>query len=263
MSPAPFRLGLTATYPEAHEQSDGRWRIDDLIGPIVYEKRIDDLVGERLAEYRTVRVRVNLTAEERQRYDQDWAIYSGYFRRHELQKAYGPGWLGELQRRSAYDRDARRALLARQRLQQLLAGAEGKLQTLDNLLREHSQEQVLIFTESNAVVYAISRRFLIPALTHETRAAERKHLLDAFRAGDYRALVTSRVLNEGIDVPEAKVAIVLGGTASAREYIQRLGRVLRKIGNQEAVLYELIVRKTIDEGKAARRRPREVAHADR
>ena len=263
MSAAPFRLGLTATYPESHEQGNGRWRIDDLIGPIVYKKRIDDLVGERLAEYRTMRLRVDLTKAERQRYDRDWAIYSGYFRRHELQKDYGPHWLRELQRRSAYDREARRALLARQRLQQLLAGADGKLHTLENLLREHSHEQVLIFTESNAVVYAISRRFLIPALTHETRAAERKHILDSFRAGEYHALVTSRVLNEGIDVPEAKVAVVLGGTASAREYIQRLGRVLRKTGNRTAVLYEIIVRKTIDEGKAQRRRPRELAHADR
>jgi superfamily II DNA or RNA helicase len=205
---------------------------------------------------------VDLSSEERQRYDHDWAIYSGYFRRHALQKEYGPQWLRELQRRSAYDREARRALLARQRLQQLLAGAEGKLQALENLLREHSQEQVLIFNESNAVVYTISRRFLIPALTHETHAAERKLNLDAFHTGDYRALVTSRVLNEGIDVPEAKVAIVLGGTASAREYIQRLGRVLRKTGNKTAVLYEVIVRKTIDEGKAQRRRPRELSHAD-
>lgn len=263
MSAAPFRLGLTATYPEVHEQRNGRWQIDDLIGPVVYEKRIDDLVGERLAEYRTVRLRVNLTEEERLRYDPDWAIYRDYFRRHALQKEYGPGWLSELQRRSAYEREARRALLARQRIQQLLAGAENKLQTLENLLREHDQDQVLIFTESNAVVYAISSRFLIAALTHETRAAERKHLLDAFRTGMYRTLVTSRVLNEGIDVPEAKIAIVLGGTASAREYIQRLGRVLRKIGNKEAVLYELIVRKTIDEGKAARRRPRALADVDR
>ncbi len=263
MSAAPFRLGLTATYPEAHEQGGGRWHIDELIGPIVYEKRVDDLVGERLAEYRTVRLRVDLTDEERQRYDRDWAIYSGYFRRHKLQKGYGPGWLRELQRRSAYEREARRALLARQRIQQLLAAAEGKIRSLDNLLREHSHQQVLIFTESNAVVYAISRRFLIPSLTHETRAAERKLILDSFRAGEYRALVTSKVLNEGIDVPEAKVAVVLGGTSSAREYIQRLGRVLRKTGNQSALLYEVIVRKTIDEGKAQRRRPRDLSHADR
>jgi superfamily II DNA or RNA helicase len=62
------------------------------------------------------------------------------------------------------------------------------------------------------------------------------------------------VLNEGVDVPEAKVAIVLGGTASSREYIQRLGRVLRKAGNRQAMLFEVLVRDTIEEGKSQRRR---------
>ena len=57
-------------------------------------------------------------------------------------------------------------------------------------------------------------------------------------------------------MPEAKIAIVLGGTSSAREYIQRLGRVLRKTGSREAVLYEVIVRDTVDEGRAQRRRPK-------
>ena len=94
-------------------------------------------------------------------------------------------------------------------------------------------------------------------ISHETKTAERKHILEAFQARQYRAIVTSRVLNEGIDVPEAKVAIVLGGTAGAREYIQRLGRVLRKVENREAVLYEVIARGTIDEGKAQRRRRRQ------
>jgi superfamily II DNA or RNA helicase len=60
-----------------------------------------------------------------------------------------------------------------------------------------------------------------------------------------------------VDVPEAKVAIVLGGTASAREYIQRLGRVLRKVGNRQAVLFEVIARNTIEEGKSRRRQPRQ------
>ncbi|HEX2906117.1 MAG TPA: DEAD/DEAH box helicase [Phototrophicaceae bacterium] len=257
MSPSPFRLGLTATYPEDHEQTNGRWRVDDLIGPIVFTQAIDDLVGERLAEYRTERIRVDLTAAERQLYDADFAIYSNFFRSRQLQRTHGPNWLLELMRLSAFDPAARRALLARNRLTRLLAGCEGKLATLDNLLREYSHERVLIFTENNAVAYAIARRHLIPALTHETKAAERKHILDGFQSGLYQAVVTSKVLNEGVDVPEAKVAIVLGGTASAREYIQRLGRVLRKVGNRQAVLFEVIARNTIEEGKSRRRQPRQ------
>ena len=256
MSPSPYRLGLTATYPEDHEMGDGRWHLDELIGPIVYQKRIDDLVGKRLAEYRTERVRVDLTSTEREAYDADFAIYAGFFRSRRLRETHGANWLMELMRLSAYDRDARAALLARHRILRLLAGCEGKLAVASRLLREHVTDQILIFTESNATVYDLSRRHLIPALTHETKAAERKRVLEAYRAGDYRVLVTSKVLNEGVDVPEAKVAIVLGGTSSAREYIQRLGRVLRKTGSLEAVLYEVIARDTVDEGRAQRRRPK-------
>jgi superfamily II DNA or RNA helicase len=159
-------------------------------------------------------------------------------------------------RLSAFDGEARRALLARQRILRLLASAEGKMAALENLLREYYHEQVLIFTENNAVAYQIARKHLIPVITHETRAPERKYILESFQAGAYRAIVTSRVLNEGVDVPEAKIAIVLGGTSSAREYIQRLGRVLRKTGSRQAVLFEVIARKTIEEGKSQRRRRR-------
>src|SRR6202521_507584 len=121
MAPAPLRLGLTATYPEEHEQTNGRWRVDDLIGPIVYTKRIEDLVGQQLAHYRTQRLRIDLSAEERARYDADYAIYMGYVRERQLPRKYGPGWLMELMRLSASDSQARRALLARHRLLQLLA----------------------------------------------------------------------------------------------------------------------------------------------
>jgi superfamily II DNA or RNA helicase len=256
MSPSPSRLGLTATYPEAHEQENGRWRVDELIGPIVYQKRIAELTGNRLADYRTERIRIDLSPDERQSYDADYAIYAGFFRSRQLRRTHGAQWLMELMRLSAFDQQARRALLARQRILNLVAGAEGKLATLDKLLREFAHEQALIFTENNAVVYQIARQHLIPALTYETKAAERKHLLEGFQNGQYKALVTSKVLNEGVDVPEAKVAIVLGGTASAREYIQRLGRVLRKKGNRKAILFEIIARNTVDEGKSQRRQPR-------
>lgn len=256
MSPSPYRLGLTATYPEDHEMGDGRWHLNELIGPIVYQKRIDDLVGKRLAEYRTERVRVDLTPTERESYDADFAIYAGFFRSRRLRETHGANWLMELMRLSAFDQEARAALLARHRILRLLAGCEGKLMVASRLLREHVTDQILIFTESNTTVYDLSRRHLIPALTHETKAAERKRVLEAYRAGEYRVLVTSKVLNEGVDVPEAKVAIVLGGTSSAREYIQRLGRVLRKTGGLEAVLYEVIARDTVDEGRAQRRRPK-------
>ncbi len=259
MAPAPLRLGLTATYPEEHEQAGGRWRVDDLVGPIVYTKRIEDLAGKQLAHYRTERIRVDLSTEERVRYDADYAIYMEFVRSRQLPQRHGPQWLIELMRLSATDALARRALLARQRLLQLLGSCQGKFTALDALLCEYASERVLVFTEHNAVVYEIAHRHLIPAITHETSAAERKHILDGFQTGRYRAIVTSKVLNEGVDVPEAKIAIVLGGTSGEREYVQRLGRVLRKVENRQAVLFEVIARKTLEESRALRRRIRREA----
>ena len=69
-------------------------------------------------------------------------------------------------------------------------------------------------------------------------------------------LVTSKVLNEGVDVPEAKVAVVLSGTGSSREYVQRLGRILRRREGKLALLYEVVAEDTSEEGVSRRRRER-------
>ena len=263
MAPAPFRLGLTATYPEEHEQIGERWQLDELIGPIVYTQRLETLVGKQLAEYRTQRVRVDLTVEERASYKDAYETYLGFVRERGLQRTHGAGWLRELMRLSTRDPHARRAWLARRQILNLLDSCQGKLLALEALLREHAGERILVFTASNAVAYSIARQYLVPVITHETKVAERKHILDAFQTGHYSVIVTSRVLNEGIDVPEAKVAIVLGGGASKREYLQRLGRILRKKEPLQAVLIEVLVRNTLEEGKVQRRHvPREITDVD-
>jgi superfamily II DNA or RNA helicase len=278
MCAAPYRLGLTATYPDPRPQwaqagpASGRKEqldpftgaviqdpialLDELVGPVVYRKQIDDLTGEQLADYRTERIRVDLTPEERETYDNAYGVYTGYVREARLRESHGSGWWYELTRRSAQDADARRAKVAELKLKEIVHQAQNKLAVLDQLLREHRDQQMLIFTAHNRFAYQIARRYLIPVITHQTKAAERKEILENFQQRVYRAIVTSKVLNEGVDVPEAKIAVVLGGSAAAREYIQRLGRVLRKRGNAKAVLYEVIARKTVDENIARRRRPK-------
>jgi superfamily II DNA or RNA helicase len=277
MSAAPYRLGLTATYPDPQPEwvrggttAPGKRQLrpfsntipnpvallDKLVGPVVYRKHIDDLTGEQLAEYRTQRIRIDLTPEERAAYDAAYAVYTGYVREAGLRERYGPGWWDAFTRRSAYEAQARRAKVAELKLKQIVHQARGKLEALDRLLREHRDQPMLVFTAHNRFAYEISRRHLMPVITHQTKAAERKAILDHFRAGLYRAVVTTNVLNEGVDVPEAKIAVILGGSASAREYVQRLGRVLRKRGNAQAMLYEVIARNTVDEGIAQRRRLR-------
>ncbi len=108
----------------------------------------------------------------------------------------------------------------------------------------------------NQLVYRISRRFLIPAITFQTSKDERKEILDRFKAGDYRVIVTSQVLDEGIDVPDASIGFIISGTGSSREYIQRLGRLLRKVEGKRAKLIEIVAKGTMETRISQRRRER-------
>ena len=129
-----------------------------------------------------------------------------------------------------------------------------KIDYVTMLLAKHRGDRIIVFTNDNDTVYKLSERFLIPALTHQSHALERAEVLERFNSGEYPALVTSRVLNEGVDVPEANVAIVMSGTGSVREHVQRLGRILRRRADKHAILYELVARDTTETFVSERRR---------
>ncbi len=150
--------------------------------------------------------------------------------------------------------EGREAFRAYREQRELALAAPAKLNLLGRLLERHNGDRVLIFTHDNATVYTIARRFLVPVITHQTKTKERRDILLKFNSGAYPIVATSRVLNEGVNVPEANVAVVLSGSGSVREHVQRLGRVLRKSGDKEAVLYEVITRGTVEEFTSNRRR---------
>ena len=83
--------------------------------------------------------------------------------------------------------------------------ADAKLRLLDTLLWEHRGERVLIFTSDNATVYTISRRFLIPAITHQTKVKERHETLRRFNDGEYPFLDLGPV--NGLMVGETVIAL--------------------------------------------------------
>ena len=250
LSVAPFRLGLTAT-PE--REDGGESQLERLVGPIVYRREIGELAGEYLADYDTVEIRVQLSEEEREEYLSERALYRGFVESHGLRVGNPRGWR-EFLRLSSRSREGRRAFLAYRRQKTIAQGSDAKLRRLEELLQRHRQDRVLIFTSDNATVYAISRRFLIPAITHQTRIKERHAVLQRFNAGDYPFLVTSRVLNEGVDVPAASVGVVLSGSGSVREHVQRLGRILRRAKDKRATLYEVVAEDTAEELTSERRR---------
>jgi superfamily II DNA or RNA helicase len=165
----------------------------------------------------------------------------------------GGDMFGELIKRTASDPAARSALRAHHQARMIALNAESKIGVVADLLGKHRQDKVLVFSEYTTLVDRISRALAMPSLTYRTSAEERKSTLQAFRNGAYSKLVAGRVLNEGVDVPDANVAIVVSGNSTAREHIQRLGRVIRP-KQEEAILYELVTRYTSEVGAARRRR---------
>ncbi|MEM9214670.1 MAG: DEAD/DEAH box helicase family protein [Cyanobacteria bacterium P01_F01_bin.150] len=248
---APYRLGLTAT----PDRSDGRHTdLNQLLGPVVYHRTPEDLAGHALASHKVVQIKVELSQQERERYERLTQTRNAFLQESNI-------WLGSLKgwqnfvRASATSQAGRRAMLAHREAKAIALGTDGKLKILAELLQQHYPQQTLIFTNDNATVYRISQDFLIPAITHQTPVKERHAILQSFRDGTYRTLVASHVLNEGVDVPSASIAILLSGTGSTREYIQRLGRVLRRgDGQKQAILYEVVAAETAEEAVSKRRR---------
>ena len=249
---APWRLGLSATL----ERADGRHHdLTALIGPLVYTRDSEELSAQKhIATYREKRIYVDLTPEEEVRYEGLMAEWRWYLATRRSQLGSGPGMFAELVRRSGFEPEARRALRAHAEARLVALNATAKIGAIEEVLCRHPDDKVIVFSEYVDMVDRISRALLLPAITYRTPTAERRAILEGFRSGTLRKLVTGRVLNEGVDVPDANVAVIASGSASMREYVQRLGRVLRpKPG--EALLYELISRRTTERNAARRRRP--------
>ncbi|HJP34225.1 MAG: DEAD/DEAH box helicase family protein [Candidatus Latescibacteria bacterium] len=247
---APFRLGLTATL----ERPDGGHDLlDGLVGPVVFRQEIGNLAGTWLAPYRLERREVAMVAEERSAYRVAEGEYRSFLRDKGVSLASPGGW-NTFVRLSGASGQGRRAMRAYREHRRIALGASGKRQVLERILKDHDSDRVLIFTQDNDTVYDISRDLLIPAITHQTPTRERRQLLLGFNAGEHLALITSKVLNEGVNIPAASVAVVLSGSSTTREHVQRLGRILRPVNGKQAVLYEVVTKGTVEREISRRRR---------
>lgn len=261
MSAASLRLGLTATLPRDPERLA---LLHDLIGPTLYQQSITGASGKTLADYTIRRIAVQMTDEEASRY-RELALVIQQFVTHQRQLDPQFCWDDTFKLSAATADDperaraaaaAMRAFRAKRRIEEQAAG---KLRVLEDLFRLHCHEPVIVFTGSNVTARQISRRFLVPCLLSHCAKRERREWLDGFAAGRYPVLVANRVLDEGVDLPAVNTAIVLGGLASQRQAIQRLGRVLRKSGmTQRATLYEVVTDGTNEVQRSRDRRRNEV-----
>jgi len=252
LSAAPYRLGLTAT-PEREDKLHEL--LPRLVGHVVYQLSIDELKGSYLADYDTVRIYVELDKDEAKRYSSLVKRYREYLTKRGLSLRQLEDF-EQLVMRSSYDPEAREALLAWMEARKLAFNAEAKLEKLRELLTRHRRDRTIIFTDNNELVRRISTLFLIPEISYKTPKEERRRIMTMFREGVINAIVTSHVLEEGVDVPEANVAVIISGTGSRREFVQRLGRVLRPKDGKRAVLYEIVTKGTGEVYVSKRRKRR-------
>ena len=248
LSLARYRLGLTAT----PERDSGQSLYQKLIGAFVYREDIKDLKGSVLSPYEVKLIKINLTSEERLEYNAHRKIYIDFLRQQGIDFSSPYGWAHFLTAcgRLPRGKDVFNSYLTQKRI---AAHSKNKLQTMWEILQKHIGERTIIFTSENHTAYEIGKTFFLPVITHQTKIKERKDFLAQFKAGEYDILVTSKILNEGFDVPEASVGIIASGSGSVREHVQRLGRLLRKTDGKKAMLYELVSAGTSEQSISYRR----------
>jgi DNA excision repair protein ERCC-3 len=130
-----------------------------------------------------------------------------------------------------------------------------KLDATEALVGRHRDDQVLVIGQYLEQLEQLAHRFNAPLITGKLPNRERERLYQAFRTGEVKLLVVSKVANFSIDLPDANVAIQVSGTFGSRqEEAQRLGRILRpKKNGVQAHFYTLVTRDTVDQTFAANR----------
>ena len=198
-------------------REDGRERdVFSLIGPKRYDAPWKDIEAQGwIAPASCIEVRVTLTDDERMKYATA-----------EPDESYRVG-----------------------------STAVSKIAVVEALVARHPDELVLVIGQFLDQLDSLAERLKAPLITGKTPTKERERLYEAFRHGEERLLVVSKVANFSIDLPDASVAIQVSGTFGSRqEEAQRLGRILRpKTDGRSATFYAVVSRDTNDQTFAANR----------
>jgi len=134
---------------------------------------------------------------------------------------------------------------------QLAASNPAKIPEIERVLGQHPTQKALIFVDYLDQGREIAAELDLPFISGETPHGRRESLFQQFRDGSLTTLVVSRVGDEGIDLPDAEVAVVASGLGgSRRQGTQRAGRTMRPAGR--ALMYVLATRGTREEEFARR-----------
>ncbi len=234
------RLGLTAT----RERPDGAHEdLEQYFGRVVYTLGYREAIKKKyIADVKVAQIAVNLNTVEQTEFDElSEAISKTQF---ELSKRFGlktdpyPRFMEEIQRIASEGeiRDrmaAQRYMKSLSQRKALLANTPQKLKVVKHLAGSVKKANgTLFFTETidgaEAIAKELNKAGVTAASIHSKLDAKERHKTFAdFAAGRLKALTAARVLDEGVDVPEADLAVIISASKTRRQMIQRMGRVLR------------------------------------
>jgi superfamily II DNA or RNA helicase len=114
------------------------------------------------------------------------------------------------------------------------------------LISAHKENRIIVFHEDieacNVINEVLMQAKIKSGVYHsKMKLRDRAEILSSYRTGSINVLVTCKALDEGFNVPETEIGIIAASTATRRQRIQRLGRVLRPVpGKQSATIYTLV-----------------------
>jgi len=222
--------------------------------PIIYELPLEEATERGIvAEFQDVLVPCELTPEEA-------VIYAGLT--EQIKKIL-----------SMYGHDFRIAMMAIKRgaggpaimltkyiseRKQLVHMSKGKIQKAIDLINEMPEKKIIVFSEFIDTLTVIDKSVnqLRPRYIYHSgiKKKERKQLLENFRNSTNGVILSARAIDEGVDIPDCDTAVLVSGSSTKRQYIQRLGRIIRPKENKLANLYQLYCKGTMDERATKKRR---------
>ncbi len=225
------RIGLSAT-PQRYYDEEGTNHLLDYFGRVTYEYSLEDAIPKYLTPYHYHPIFVEMDEDELEEY-------------REMTQSVAAA-------RSDEDVDEEVTNILRSQRSDIVKEAINKYDELRRILRELGDvEHLLVYTNHEQIdtVGEILNEFGVMhhRFTHEESDDLRDELLTRFGGGEYEALVAMRCLDEGVDVPETRTAVLMANTGNPMQFVQRRGRVLRQAsGKDYAVIYDLLVVPTMN-----------------
>ena len=239
-----FRLGLSAT-PRRWFDDTGTEKIFDFFGKTVYEFTLQQAINTinpatrftYLTPFRYLPYFVNLTNLELEEYIMEtMKILNNLSAESEEEKKLLEILLfkrANIVKKASQKYDV---------LESILTGLNNIEFMLIYCVPEQIDTVAKMLNDKEVVFHKFTmEEGVLPSAKYDN-LSQREFILRKFGEGEYKVLIAMKCLDEGVDVPPARTAILMGSSGNPREYIQRIGRVIRRFDDKkEAIIYDIIV----------------------